>query len=321
MNADKKMWAMLIQLGTHMWYEYDNEKGGCRRTYTRPAAKELLFDRAVWKDYAAKLRECGCNTLFIDIGEGMIYDTHPELAIPGSLTKTEVRGMLGELKEMGFAVYPKLNFSTTHDFWLKDYSQMISTPLYYKVCAEIIDEVCELFADCGSCKYIHIGMDEEGYDCQRFYDHVVIRQNETWWKDLYWFVEQVERNGARACIWSDYARHRPDEFVAKCPKSVVQCVWYYFTEFENFSEEKYSCRVMPFGRCEEAGYDQLPCGSIEYFVENFELLTEYCTKTIADERLIGFMQTTWMAVNEEWRGKLMESAETIRRARELYGRL
>lgn len=32
----------------------------------------------------------------------------------------------------------KLNFSAAHDQWLHDYSRMVSTPVYYKVCAEVI---------------------------------------------------------------------------------------------------------------------------------------------------------------------------------------
>lgn len=32
-------------------------------------------------------------------------------------------------------------------------------------------------------------------------------------------------------IWSDYARHKPQKFVERYHKNIVQCVWYYFNEF------------------------------------------------------------------------------------------
>ena len=55
-----------------------------------------------------------------------------------------------------------MNFSAYHDLWLQEYGKsLISTPEYYKVCKDLIDEVCELFE---YPEYFHLGLDEEFRD-------------------------------------------------------------------------------------------------------------------------------------------------------------
>lgn len=308
------MWSALVHLSTNMWYEETDTKWIGPNLWQIPASSKMRFDMDIWKRYVQKLKDSGTNTIVIDMGDGVVYESHPELAIEGSLTKQAFADEISRLSDMGFTVIPKLNFSTTHDAWMKEYSRMVSTTPYYKLCDDLIDEVSELFQS----KYFHIGMDEEVYDNQKTYNYVAIRQHELWWGDLYRLINRVERNGKRVMMWSDYARHRPDEFVQKCPKSVVQCVWYYFREFEEPLAPSNEIRVRPFEIFEKHGFDQVPGGSTCYFKENFELLTQYCKKTISDEHLLGFLQTSWASVTPADEEKLNVSAETIENARKLY---
>lgn len=312
------IWSILVHLGTNMWYEEGNDRGnsdGSGKTWKVGACTDLRFDRATWDAYLARMKKSGVNTIVLDIGEALAYESHPELAVNGSWTRAEMAAELVRLEKMDFEVIPKLNFSACHDTWMKDYSRMLSTPIYYQVCKDLINEVCEIFKP----RYFHIGMDEEVYENQQFYDYVAIRQNDLWWHDLYYLVNCVEEHGARAMIWSDYARHRPDEFVEKCPKSVVQCVWYYFNEFgEKDLSPVCEVRVRPLDILERHGFDQLPTGSIEYYDENLRLLAEYCRDHISKEHLLGFMQTTWIAVQPQWQEMLDKSADTVRDVREWY---
>ena len=120
-------------------------------------------------------------------------------------------------------------------------------------------------------------------------------------------------------MWSDYARHRPEEFIEKCPKSVVQCVWYYFDKFDlGNMEDKYECRVRPFVQLNEAGFDQVPSGSVVYFDNNLQLLTEFAMENIAKEHLLGFMQTTWEAVEARWQNLLDKGCESVCESRKIY---
>ena len=292
------MWATLVHFGTNMWYDVcDKGHEAFTELWEIPGSAEMRLDKNIWIKYMDYLKQSGINTLIIDIGDGVIYDSHPEIAIKGSWTKADFLSELERLKNMGFNLIPKLNFSSCHDIWMKEYSRMVSTPLYYKVVEDLIDEVCELFEP----RFIHLGLDEETYEHQSKYDYAVVRQNDLWWNDLYFYVRCAEKNGVRPMMWSDYARNHPEEFVEKCPKSMVQCVWYYFNQYGDDIAEMYRIRIMPIDVLEKAGFDQLPTGSIEYDFDCMPKLVDYCTDHISKEHLLGFMQTTWAPIMDHWK--------------------
>ena len=128
MQNDKFIWAHLLHLGSNMWNEEGNTRGRTHRS-TPCASNVLRFDRELWHSHTKELREIGENTLIIDVAESLLYKSHPEISAQGALTHEEMSAEVQRLKDMGFEVIPKLNFSTCHDVWLKDYSRMISTPI------------------------------------------------------------------------------------------------------------------------------------------------------------------------------------------------
>ena len=301
------VWATLVHFSTNLWHDIGNTRCDGSVIWKSAGSPSLRFDRKLWEKYLNKLVECGSNAVVIDLGDAMIYDSHPEIAVEGAFTKDEMRRELDRLNSLGFEVIPKLNFSATHDLWLGEYSRMLSTKKYYEVCRDIIKETCELF----DARFFHIGFDEETYEHQREYDYITVRNGDLWWHDLKFMAQCVEENGARALVWSDYARTKPDEFVEKLPKSVIPVNWYYFTEFgENLSEFA-RIRVEPFHIFEQHGFDQIPGGSVEYCKDNMEKLAEYCKKHIAPERLLGFIQTTWASVEEKYSDRLFDGATAL----------
>ncbi len=308
------IWATLVQIGSNMWFDEGNTKCNCSSTYMSPAKPYLRFDRPTWDKYVERMHNDGHNAIIIDLADAMIFDSHPELAIEGSFTKEEMRAELDRLNDLGFEVIPKLNFSATHDVWMKDYSRMLSTPLYYKVCKELIDEVCELFEP----RYFHIGFDEEDYELQKNYDYIVIRNNELWWHDLKYLAGCVEAHGARACIWADYARHRPDEFVEKLPKSIIPVNWYYFNSYGQGIEEKFFIRIMPFNVLEAHGFDQIVAGSTIYYDDCMDKLADYAKKNISKEHTLGFIQTTWESVEPRYLDLFYKGSKELASAREIY---
>ena len=121
----------------------------------------MVTEYDVWREIIDFLPTQGINMLMIDLGEAIQYESHPELACEGAWSKEKMRQELDYIRSLGITPIPKMNFSTLHDVWLKEYSFMVSTPTYYKVVGELIDEACELF---DYPAYFHIGMDEETYN-------------------------------------------------------------------------------------------------------------------------------------------------------------
>lgn len=306
--AKKFIKGILIHIGTNLWYEVGNNRGGGEKVWQRAGSDKMRFEKDLFWELVDHAKACGINTVVLDLADGIVYDSHPELAIEGSIEREELMEMIKRLRELGLDIIPKLNFSTCHDVWLKDYSRMVSTKPYYDVCRDIINEVCDVFEP----EIIHLGMDEENYENQSKYDCAVVRQNDLWWHDLRFLVDVVESRSAKAMIWSDYARHRPDEFTKKCPKSVVQCPWYYFNKFEGDLTESERIRVEPFLRLANAGYTIIAGGSNEYFKENVTLLDEFCRKRLPQDCYTGIIQTTWAATTEKWRAPLFEAVELMK---------
>ena len=305
--AKKFIKSILIHVGTNLWYEVGNNRGGGEKVWQSAGSDTMRFDKDLFWELVEHAKECGINTLMLDLADGIVYKSHPELAIEGSIEREELLDMIARIRTLGLDIIPKLNFSTCHDAWLKDYSRMVSTKPYYDVCRDIINEVCDIFEP----ELIHLGMDEENYENQHLYDCAVVRQNDLWWHDLRFLVDVVESRGARAMMWSDYARHRPDEFIEKCPRSVVQCPWYYFNKFEGDLTESERIRVEPFLRLADAGYTIIAGGSNEYFSDNVTLLDEFCRR-LPNDCYIGIIQTTWAATTEKWRAPLFEAVELMK---------
>ena len=314
-------WIDLVHLGYKMWGDLPRkrERNGIQTKiltdaeYDAATAPEntaldrMHFDEAFWRRLSVKLRHSGCNTLMIDVGEGMIYQSHPELALKDSWSPEKLKAELDRLRGMGFEVIPKLNFSTTHDAWLGPYERMVSTSKYYEVCADVIRDAMEVFAPV---KNFHIGFDEEDMpNYQRGSSMLVMRQGELWWNDLNWFVREVEKYGARAWVWSDYIRRHPlDEFCKRMPKTVVQNPWTYRATKAKMATDPL---IKVYSTLADAGYDVAPCGSNCYGVtENFPEMAAYCKATLPAERFKGMIMAPWIKTIEPYR-RLHEQAADL----------
>ena len=310
-------WVHLLHLGSNMWNEEGNTRGREHRS-TPSASDTLLFDRPLWEAHTKELRDAGINTLIIDVAESLQYRSHPELAAKGALTHEQMRAEVKRLQALGFEVIPKLNFSTSHDAWLKDYSRMISTPTYYRVCRDLIEEVAEVFEP----KHFHLGMDEETTANQRTLLISIVRQHELWWHDFYFLVECVERVGARPWIWADYFWSHPEECIEKMPRSVVMCGWYYWKCYGEAVEKSESKQRMlaGFKRLSELGFDQVPTASVWAEPDNLEELTAFCAERIDPAHWLGMMQTTWERIDKDWMHVHETALQSIKAAKKIYER-
>ena len=271
----------------------------------------LRCEKALWDELTQAMARAGINQLVIDLGDAVRYESHPEIAVEGAWSVDALRAELTRLRGLGLEPIPKLNFATTHDVWLGEYSRMVSTPTYYRVVSDLIGEVCQLF---DSPRLFHLGMDEEGLPCQREYEYVVIRQHNLWWRDLAFYCNECEKRGARPWVWADHLWHYPETYLEKMPRSVLQSNWHY----DRPPLDPENRGVKAYRQLEAHGYDQIPTGSNWSSPENFGATVAYARETIASERLLGFLQTVWRPTMPAYRERHLAAIEQAGAARQAF---
>lgn len=323
---EKMIWANLLHLSYNMWrdhvpLEYKGEPDTCTTCeevgkWAVPYRSFLTFDDSVWDALLNEMATIGMNMVVIDLGDGIRYESHPEIAVKNAWTPERLRKELAKMRKLGLEPIPKLNFSTTHDIWMGEYSRMVSTSKYYAVCRDLIREVVGLF---DTPRFFHLGMDEETAKFQARQDYVVLRQNDLWWGDLYFYISEVEKMGVRPWIWSDYAWSHPELFFRKMPKSVLQSNWYYWADFgQGKPKGSLKTDVKLYHDLESHGYDQIPTGSNYSDDQNMELTVDYCKKVVDPSRLYGFMTAPWRPTLAQCLDRHKEAIAQIGRAMKKY---
>ena len=256
---DKFMWAYLIHLSRHMW---DDGSAPPRAYLPRTDLKKNNTDVETWDTVVKELASYGVNTLLIDVGDAIQYETHPEIAAEDAWSKDFLKTKLNEIRSLGIEPIPKLNFSAAHDAWLKEYGNMVSTPTYYRVCADVIAEVCEVF---GYPRLFHLGFDEENYHFQQRYAIAVVRNEEMWAHDLNFLCNECEKHGARPWMWSSFVKYYRKTFETKISRYVLQSNAFYgmfpfpdedlqLRSFDPLTPDSYEV-------LDAMGFEQVPTGS------------------------------------------------------------
>ena len=302
------IWGNLLHLSYNMWADWEWSPDG-KHPYN--AAKPYLrFDDSLWDDLLEKMAEGGLNMVVLDLGDGVRYESHPEIAVENAWDVGFLRAEIAHMRSIGLEPIPKLNFSTCHDQWLGQYSRMVSTPEYYAVCRDLIAEVIELF---DTPRFFHLGMDEEEQKHQRNFEYVVLRQYDLWWRDFFFFVSTVESKGVRPWIWSDYVWEHPELFYARMPQSVLQSNWYYGASFDESLGP-----VKAYRELDAAGYDQIPTLSNWTNAINIGDTVTFSQQRLAPERLKGFLLAPWRPTLEECRPVHMAAIEQLAKAKALF---
>lgn len=306
------LFCYMIQLSTHMW---DDENSPSRGWYLpKKYTENNNIDIDTWDETVRFLAERKYNLLLIDVGDAIKYESHPEISAPNAWDKDFLKKKLDEIRALGMTPIPKLNFSCGHNTWMKQYRRMVSTPIYYQVCSDLIREVCEAF---GNPEYIHLGMDEENARNQRFREAIHVRQGDLWWHDVYFFFKEAEKNGARPWVWSDYCWDFTDEFIKKMPKSVLQSNWYYymFTDYPEGNPDRTS--IYTYELLDKHGFEQIPTCSCWHFngaTNPFQTLA-YGKDKLTPELLKGYMIAPWFYTIPDYKYRLMHDAHMLYAAR------
>jgi len=307
-GGDEMIWGNLLHLSFNMWADWDLPRTA--KNLHLAAQPELRFDDSLWNDLLQTMADGGMNMVVIDLGDGVKYRSHPEIAVENAWSVERLRAEITKMRAMGLEPIPKLNFSTCHDEWLGKYARMVSTPEYYQVCKDLIEEVIEIF---DKPRFFHIGMDEEALTHQRQFEYVVIRQYGLWWRDLAFFTDIVERHGVRAWIWSDYVWENPGPFYEKMPTSILQSNWYYGASFDESLTP-----VKAYLEIDRAGFDQVPTLSNWTDMSNIVDTVLFSQKNLSPARLKGFLLAPWFPTLESARDVQMSAVEEMIKARKAY---
>ena len=299
--------AILIHLSHGMWKKKD-------------ADIYESFEEEAWEAILPLLNEYGVDTVLLDVADAVEYKSHPEISIKNAWSRERVKQELARCRDMGITVIPKINFSAGHDIWLGRYERMLSTPEYYEVCRDLINEVYEMFEQP---EYIHLGMDEEGDEHYYGDDALVLyRRKNLLFKDLRFLVDTVKETGATPWLWMDPLFVDTEKYKAEIGNDALLSPWYYyglypehFKPIEELKEhflatyEDFKSRGMTYAEdhpvyvefrekilplAADAGYTYFPCAS-RYFESwnNADDMVRYFKEGMAEEKLIGFMTAPW----------------------------
>ena len=296
MTEQKTISALILPISTNTWKEE-----GCRANVTHPletASPSLRFDRELFLEYTAYLRSCGVDTLILNLGDAVKYESHPEVSLPDALSREELLKEVTRLREMGFEVIPMLDFSAAHDVWLGEYSYMLSTTPYYRVCADLIDELIDLLEP----KYFHVGMGDESYELQKDFQYAATRRDDIWYHDLYCFTSAIRHDGATVMLFADKMLENPVEGDEKTPYNFVMC---------NRYDGKLSASRLALYRTLAKNYVQMPTYVGDADEQSIRLWKDYCEKTIPEDKRLGFAVEAHGAVTAECREDLYALADVV----------
>lgn len=330
MKSKKMMWAAYVCMTQNMWDDY--KKPWC------------LEDKA-WDETLMHLSAKGYNTVVLDIGDGLIWKSHPEIALSGAWSHERMKAEVKKAKDLGLTVLPKLNFSTLHDCWLGVYDRMVATPVYYGVCRDLINEICELF---DTPEYVHLGMDEENYKMTSRYHFACYRQHDLMWHDLKFLCDCVSQNGSTPWIWADIMQNYPEGFREHFrPDEILLSPWQYFALYEEHfnpitrTPEDYKCyttgiwKNCGFTYIEEDphcvtyrqevipamndGFKVVPTTSFCFRCEwNHDDTLRWFKEKAPQDKIIGFMDAPWEQTTMACLDKIKTSTNALMTAKDKY---
>lgn len=309
---NEQMWGYLIHLGSNMWAK----KGEVRPYYVEPIRRyheTMLTEKEIWKKVTEFLPGCGFNALLIDIGEGIKLESYPQLAIPGSWEKQEIKEELIRLRELGLTPIPKLNFSTGHNAWMQEFSYMVGSESYYRMCEEVVMELIELF---DTPEFFHLGLDEELPITQLYFPVMTIRNPQKQLEDANRLFKLCLKKGVRPWMWTDPRAIESfggeESFRTHIPKEVLVSNWFY----------GYLYRSKPVADAElytklgEWGYEQIPtCSTVTYNVNPQQTL-KYCKENVISSSIKGYLTAPWEMTTSDQLYAHFHEAWTFKYAKE-----
>ena len=311
----EKKWFYFIQLSNHMW---DDGNGKQRYWYDEfdedHYTPENNVDFEVWDRVVKRVAECGYTHLLIDLGDAIKYKSHPEIAAPDALSVEDFKKLLQKAYDLGLKAIPKLNFSTDHHCWKKQYRRMVSSDIYRQVCVDLINEVCEIF---DTPELFHLGLEEEVMEYQGCYPVRTVRSPEKLARDANMLFTACREEGVRPWMWVDPKSIEgyggKEAFQRVIPKDVLISNWWYGWLIERFPG------VHLYREIADWGYEQVPTSSTYENYKNEHHTLTYCKHYLENRGLKGYLTASWLPTMPDYIYGLMHDNYLFGQAKkELY---
>lgn len=273
------MKAISFRIGSNMFdkpdalYTRDIEDGAYH--------EKVYFEKDAFHKMTEEAKSFGFDTLVLELAEGIMYESHPELAIEGSMPRDEFKAELDRLKGMGFGLIPLVDFSPAKNAWMQGLGY-VGTKRYENACEDILREVIELFE---KPEYVQLGFEDESFSAQE--DNAVInkRHFEKRIADANRLFDICREYGVKPWIWMSEkileSYGGEEEFRAGIPTDVtVTSLAFKRVQEYHIKEKRADKSMMLVKDLAEWGYPQIPMAStwLYHAVPNqaFSFYTKHC---------------------------------------------
>ena len=181
------IWGNLLHLSYNMWLPYQ---------------PYLRCDDKLWEELTKRMADVGMNMVVIDLGDGVQYQSHPEIAVQGAWSAERLRKELARLAQTGLGADSEAQFLHLPR---RVAGPVFSAGLHAALLQGLRRPDRRSDSSVRQAAILSLGLRRRDGGKPEEFAYAVVRQYELWWHDFEFFVKQVERRGARPWIWSDYA--------------------------------------------------------------------------------------------------------------------
>ena len=301
--------SIVLYLGSNFWAQKDA---------TFPLDPEefiyrdkLFCDKTTWDAVVKKLPEFKIDTLVIALGEGVVYPSHPEIAIEGSWKTEDFKNELKKIRDMGIRVIPYNNFLPYHNAWMGEYCYMAGTHAYYDFCCDIVRDVIDMF---DTPEMFHLGLGSEGYNSKYYtsdsHNFTVLFARHIMCEYANMLFDVCREKGVRPWIWADRKSidgFGGDEyFKAHIGRDVLLSASFnenpigmYIKDGKTFVGDSVSPEALHYNKLSEWGYTQIPAITRRIHPASPQTVMEYTSLTC--DNIDGFiMQTLALTVPRKY---------------------
>lgn len=191
----------------------------------RPYRSGFSLCEKTWDTMIEFLPSCYVDTVVIFVGDGLQYQSHPEIGLPGAWTPEKLKEKLSAIRQLGMTPVPMLDFGCARDAWLGEAAYTVGTREYRQLACDLIQELVELF---DTPEYFHLGFGDESLEKQKNKQMCRARRGQAWATDVKELCDKVSACGSTPWLWADNYGADPELFCQAVPKTALLSSQLYF---------------------------------------------------------------------------------------------